>query len=217
MRERGFFHRQVAAVTAGVYRQGTGQLAFHATSLRGARPARQRQQGIALVVALVLLLVITLVGLAAVRGTIMQQKMSANLYDREIAFQSAEAALRTAAALVPSHPALIARNCRAGGTVCLTNPFSDTLPAGSIHDLSTTDYAASSLAAGQPQYVVENMGNWADPSTDTGYGQTANSHNYGAQGLSSTSVYYRITARSSDPAKTGDRAVVVLQAVIKQG
>ena len=217
MREHVLFHRQVATPGVDSSLQRTSQLAIVYRPRDARPPARQAQQGIALVVALVLLLVITLVGLAAVRGTIMQQKMSANLYDREIAFQSAEAALRTAAALVPSHPALIARNCRTGGTVCLTNPFSDTLPAGSIHDLSTTDYAASPLAAGQPQYVIENMGNWADPSTDTGYGQTANSHNYGAQGLSSTAVYYRITARSSDPVKTGDRAVVVLQAVIKQG
>jgi len=66
------------------------------------RPAAQR--GVALVVALILLVVITLVGLAAVRGTIMQQKMTANFYDREIAFQATEAALRQAEALVQVTP-----------------------------------------------------------------------------------------------------------------
>lgn len=217
MRKPVFLKRQAAALATEACLAEARQPAVGAPPCNARFAARRGQQGIALVVALVLLLVVTLVGLAAVRGTMMQQKMSANQYDREVAFQNAEAALRTAAALVPTHPALIARNCRTGGTVCLTNPFSDTLPAGSIHDVATTDYTASSLAAGQPQYVIENMGNWADPSTDTGYGQTANAHNYGAQGLSSTAVYYRITARSSDPAKTGDRAVVVLQAVIKQG
>jgi type IV pilus assembly protein PilX len=70
--------------------------------------------------------------------------------------------------------------------------------------------------------VIENMGNWYDPDTDTGYNQTANSHQYGAQGTSTTAVYYRVTARSEDPASasssgTADRAVVTLQAVIKQG
>ena len=44
------------------------------------------QRGIALVVALILLVLITLVGLAAMHGTIMQQRMASNLYDREQAF-----------------------------------------------------------------------------------------------------------------------------------
>lgn len=189
-------------------------------SMRGRQSAAggRAQRGIALVVALVLLLVITLVGLAAVRGTIMQQKMSANLYDREVAFQNAEAALRTAASLVATNPGIIGRNCRSGGTACQANPFDDpNFPKGSIYTVDTGKYTAGKVASGQPQYVVENMGNWADPSTDTGFGQTANSHNYGAQGLSTTAVYYRITVRSGDPATVGDRAVVVLQAVIKQG
>ena len=59
---------------------------------------RAGQRGVALVVALLLLVVITLVGLAAVRGTIMQQKMAANLFDRQIAFQGAEAATLPATA-----------------------------------------------------------------------------------------------------------------------
>ncbi|WP_329740509.1 PilX N-terminal domain-containing pilus assembly protein [Dyella sp. A6] len=186
---------------------------------------RQRaghQQGIALVVALILLVLISLVGLAAMRGTIMQQKMSSNLYDRQVAFQSAEAALRAATALVPTSPTLIWHNCQAGGITCLPNPFNDpTLPTSAIHSVATGnntgDFTASTVAASQPQYVVENMGNWVDQSTNTGFGSTANSRNYGVQGSSGTSVYYRITARSGDPAVVGDRAVVTLQVVIKQG
>ena len=65
-------------------------------SVRGLQQ-RPRQRGVALAVALILLLVITLVGLAAVSGTLMQQKMSANFYDRQVAFQSTEAAMRQAA------------------------------------------------------------------------------------------------------------------------
>ncbi|SFK23280.1 pilus assembly PilX family protein [Rhodanobacter glycinis] len=179
------------------------------------------QQGIALVVALILLLLITLVGLASVRGTIMQNKMASNQYDRQIAFQSAEAGLRAGEALVSSNPGIIARDCQASGVVCLSNPFADSnLPSGGIHTVSTGtaagDFSASAVAAGQPQFVVENMGNWVDTTNNTGFNQTANSRNYGVQGSSSTAVYYRITARSGDPATIGDRAVVTLQAVIKQ-
>lgn len=180
------------------------------------------QKGIALVVALILLVVITLVGFAAVRGTLMQQKMAANLHDRQLAFQNAEAALRAAALRIEKNPDEIARNCQAGGVMCQSNPFNDPNLDGTkiITVSSGTDdgqYTASNLATGQPQYVIENMGNWQDPNSSTGYDQSANAHNYGAQGLSTSVVFYRITARSGKPEDAGSRAVVTLQAMIKQG
>lgn len=176
-----------------------------------------RQRGVALVVAMVLLIVMALMGLAAMRGTIMQQRMSANLYDRQVAFQNAEAALRAAAAMIPSNPALIARNCQSPSVTCMANPFDDNgLPSSSIHTVGTGEYTAGTNAVGQPQFVVENMGNWADPNSSTGFNKTANAHNYGAQGKSTTAVFYRITARSSDPATAKGRAVVVLQAMVKR-
>lgn len=190
---------------------------------RGGRCVPPRnQRGVALIVALLLLIVITLIGFAAVRSTVMQQKMSSNLYDREVAFQSAEAALRAAAAVVESQPKQIARNCQAGGVVCMANPFDDpNLPAGSIYTVPTGtaagQFQASTVSASKPQYVIENMGNWVDPTTNTGFNHTANSHNYGVQGSSTTAVYYRITARSGDPTDPANqnRAVVTLQAMIK--
>lgn len=185
-------------------------------------PPRAAQRGVALVVALVLLVIITLVGLAAVRGTILQQHMAANLFDRQVAFQSAEAALRAATARITTNPADIARDCQAGGIYCQANPFTDpNLDASKIITVTSGtgsgQFNAGTLAASQPQYVVENMGNWYDPSSSTGFNQSANSHNYGAQGTSTTAVYYRVTARSGDPAVVGDRAVVTLQAMVKQG
>lgn len=188
----------------------------------GFSPSRRAdQRGVALVVALILLVVITLVGLAAVRGTIMQQKMASNLYDRQVAFQNTEAAMRAATALVSTNPGIIARNCQAASVVCLSNPFTDPqFPTGKIQTVATGtaagQFTVGSVAAGQPQYVVENMGNWVDTTSSTGFNQSANSQNYGAQGTSTTAVYYRITARSGDPAVVGDRAVVMLQATIKQ-
>jgi type IV pilus assembly protein PilX len=182
------------------------------------------QRGAALAVSLILLVVVALLGLTAMRGTVMQQKMAANAYDREVAFQSAEAAMRVAAAALATNPTYVARNCQTSGTVCRGNPFTDpTLPAGSIHDvtagsgLSTATFDAGKLAAMQPQYVIESMGNYTNPDTDVGFGDTANSRNYGVPGPTSMALYYRITARSGDPAKVGDRAVVTLQAVLKQG
>jgi len=190
--------------------------------------ARGRQRGVALVVSLLLLIVVALVGLASIRGTTMQQKMATNSYDREQAFQAAEAAIRVAAALLPNNPILIARNCQLGGAVCTGNPFTDTsLPASAIHNVdisatSSTQFKPGSTAAmdssgkvAPPQYIIENMGNFVDPN---GIGNnSANMANYGVQGKGASAIYYRITARSGDPAIVGDRAVVTLQANLKQG
>jgi type IV pilus assembly protein PilX len=53
-----------------------------------------RQQGTALVIALVMLLVITVAGVTSMRSSALQERMSGNTRDREVAFQAAEGALR---------------------------------------------------------------------------------------------------------------------------
>jgi len=174
------------------------------------------QSGVALPVALILLIVITLIGIAAVRGTTTQQRMTANFYDREIAFQNAEAGLSAGAAALSASASGI-RNCGQGGSACQANPFQDpNLPTGSIKTVTTAAYTVGTTAAGQPQYVIENMGTFINPNSATGFGQSANGAQYGAQGASTTAVYYRITARSGDPSTIGDRAVVTLQAMYRQ-
>lgn len=54
------------------------------------------QQGAVLVISLILLLVMTLLGLAAMQITRMEERMAGNLRDTNIAFQGAEAGLRDA-------------------------------------------------------------------------------------------------------------------------
>lgn len=53
-----------------------------------------RERGVVLVITLILLLVLTLVGLAATTSTSLEEKMTANQRDMQVAFQAAEAALR---------------------------------------------------------------------------------------------------------------------------
>src|SRR3546814_3712859 len=60
----------------------------------GLPPQPHMQRGASLIVVLILLLVVTLLGLAALRTTILQERMSANLFDRSLSFQAAETALR---------------------------------------------------------------------------------------------------------------------------
>ncbi len=185
---------------------------YASASRRHAR--RTDQRGIALAVSLILLVVITLIGLAAARGTTAQQKMTTNFLDRGIAFQQTEAALRVGADAIATS-AIGQRNCAAGGITCPVNPFADpNLADESIR--SALAYVRGANAASQPQYVVDNMGLWDDPDLDTGFDQTANAAQYGAQGTTIQSQHYRITARSGDPTETGDRSMVTLQAFYKR-
>jgi len=52
------------------------------------------QNGAALFVSLIMLLLITLLAVSSMQSSIVQEKMTANQYDSQIAFQAAEAALR---------------------------------------------------------------------------------------------------------------------------
>lgn len=75
---------------------------------------RKGQQGITLVVVLLLLVIVTLLGLAAMRGTVMQERMSGNAAARSIAFQTAEALLREAESLAAGNPTMPASGCSNG-------------------------------------------------------------------------------------------------------
>ncbi|AQZ34850.1 pilus assembly protein PilX [Pseudomonas sp. LPH1] len=53
-----------------------------------------RQQGAVLIVALIMLLLLTIIGLSSMRGTSLQENMAGNMRDINLALQAAEAALR---------------------------------------------------------------------------------------------------------------------------
>ena len=53
----------------------------------------RRQRGFSLVVVLVLLIVMSVLGIAVLRSSAMQERMSGSMRDRSLAFQAAEAAL----------------------------------------------------------------------------------------------------------------------------
>jgi type IV pilus assembly protein PilX len=57
---------------------------------------RSRQSGVALIVALIFLLLMTLLGTSSMRTSTMQERMAGNMRDWNLGFQGAEAALRSA-------------------------------------------------------------------------------------------------------------------------
>ncbi|HEU4622773.1 MAG TPA: PilX N-terminal domain-containing pilus assembly protein [Burkholderiaceae bacterium] len=130
---------------------------------------RHREHGISLIMSLVLLVIIALVAVASIRGTLLEERMAGNLYDREIAFQSAESALRQAE--------------KALGNNTIVGPFTDANKAQGLYptpdpsannyvevwNKTDTTWAAASqlrtdtLSSGAPEYIVEDMGIWPDP------------------------------------------------------
>lgn len=68
----------------------------------GAAPAWGRTKGFALVVVLLLLVALSMVGIASLRGNAMQEKMAGNLYFRTLSFTEAESVLRSTVARIDS-------------------------------------------------------------------------------------------------------------------
>lgn len=173
-----------------------------------------------MLVALILLVVITLVGLAAIGTTLLQNKASANQYDRQVAFQSAEAALRQAQAAITT--ATATQTAPAGFedcsdiavNVCLADPFNDSNANVVITSVPASAYSAGAVASGiQPQYVVQYMGEFLAPTPKVR--QIGGQQPYGAGSQGELADYYRITARSADPTTVSGRAIVTLQSTFR--
>lgn len=81
-----------------------------------------RQRGAALFVALIMLLILTLLGLSASNSSILQERMVANTFERQLAFQRAEAGLRQLE--------VVTRQNTFGGIRRLVVPFSQSIGDG---------------------------------------------------------------------------------------
>lgn len=161
--------------------------------------APSRQRGIALVVVLLLLVVVTLLGLAAMRGTIMQERMSGNAAARAIAFQAGEAVLREAESYAadPGRPDVPSTGCSGGlcampavGTapVWETDSFWSSGGGYRVSNLEGTAEDVQTL-----RYVIEDLGE-AGALT----GECTNEIDLSVSECNSTAVgrYYRITVLS---------------------
>lgn len=187
------------------------------------RPLRNRhgtQRGVALVIALILLVIATLIGLAGVRGTNLQERMSSNMYDRSLAFQRAESALRAAEEAITSNWAIATLggvDCSPdSGVLCPATPAStftgtdaNWIAVDSDHDVN------GDKTPGTPEYFIQFMGTGSGES-NLGLDANADYGNYGSSYPPDNVAFYRVTARSSAPADVGDRSIVVLQSTVKR-
>lgn len=84
---------------------------MHRSGFRGPR----KQQGAALYVALIFLVILALLGVTGMQVAAMQERMSSSYQATNIAFQRAEAAARAAEAIIRSDPASVRPDDECGG------------------------------------------------------------------------------------------------------
>lgn len=162
---------------------------------------RQKQQGVALITGLIFMVVLTLLAVAAMRTTGLEEKMAGNALNQDVAFQATEAAVRQGRSRVQDglitttsgFPAFGA-SCTATGlclpsTTAVSN-WTTVFPFGQKTQSTTAaTYSGTALVgvANQPQYIIELL---PDVSVPAG-----NSLAVGRFAGGGTATPFRITAR----------------------
>lgn len=179
------------------------------------------QRGATLFVALIMLLLLTLVGVAGMQNTLQQERMAGSARDHALAVQAAEAALRTAEsklkppAIAPSTVQAIASTNglirkKTDGTAISETAYwqnSDRWKSTEPGVITDTTLATNMGVAESPKYVIEKMPNE--------YSKIPGSRNADPGSIDPAVKWvrdYRITARAVGG--TTD-AVVILQSTYR--
>ena len=136
--------------------------------------SRGNQSGAALLVVLLLLLIVTLLGVASMRGAIMQERMATNTAARSMAFQVAEAGLRQAEIIVRDGTVTFpASGCSAGRCAMIAPPAQPAWAANGFWTTSGgyetgTAVPVSDTVSVSPRFVIENFGQATNIATGGG-------------------------------------------------
>jgi len=138
-----------------------------------------RQSGIALIIGLLVLVLLTLISVTAIRMTTLEERMASNMRNQSIAFQAAESALREAEGTIannggennPYKPLQLTGGPfqNAGDNPCVSGLCGTTSPLQSENIKTATGLATASTGisniAAEPQYMIELM--FVEPSVDS--------------------------------------------------
>lgn len=170
-------------------------------------PIRHVQQGAILVVALIMLLAMTLIGVTGLSSTTMQERMAGNTREGNIAFQAAEAALRQGEAFLTTAtlPDFNGTNGlykpAPGGTAQRWDVAANWTGTASKEYTGGLNISDVTLAA-TPRYMIEEL-----PATPAPGGTQTSDTPAPETGM------YRVTARAVG---RSDSTVVMLQSTYKR-
>ncbi|WP_246237858.1 pilus assembly PilX family protein [Pseudomonas akapageensis] len=139
------------------------------------------QKGMALVVSLIFLLLLTLIGITAMQNATLQEKMAGSVKLRNASFQLAETALRTGENLVQDAHFNLAP-CR----FCLPPPESTRVTAAGVYAGSGPSSGVAWVKAGDGFYMIQNLGKTAF-AVNVPQGETATLYRVTAIGLQGAS------------------------------
>lgn len=180
-----------------------------------------KEHGAALIVSLIFLVIMTILGFSSIRMVLQEERMTGHTFDRSLALQATEAALRVGEAAAQAQAAVLNADfpgyglyvdadntCPPSGPTCsnglCTQPDKDCTNRWEVSSFAGWVNAAglslSDQVAGTPQYFVEYMGGGFPCNPDK-------------PGESLSCSRYRVTARSANPANVDGRAIVVLQSI----
>ncbi|MCG5493542.1 pilus assembly PilX family protein [Ectothiorhodospira variabilis] len=183
----------------------------------------RKESGVALVVALVMLVLVTLVGLSSIQGVNLQERMTSNQQERNVAFQRAETALRVAEELVLDSGTVFADlnapDCSSSsGISCPPTPVGAFTASGGWTTLSQSQSPSGAHVGTRPQYFIEDLGDTTIDEEAPQRRGSASGGQYGSRDNTAAAAdrayFFRITARNRDPEGDGD-ALVVLQSVVR--
>jgi type IV pilus assembly protein PilX len=155
---------------------------------------QSKQSGSVLLISLVILLILTIVGVSAMRNTAMEEKMAGNMRDKGLSFQAAEATLRAAEKYIEAN-------------VISTQPF-DTDGSDGLYDktdmkvwktlswdandsIEYSDFDSTYQISESPRFIIQHI---ASIATDA---NTLNLGNYGQNTGAGTIEMFLITARAT--------------------
>lgn len=116
-----------------------------------------RQSGVVLMVSLIMLVLLSIIGLSSMQSTVLEEKMASNSRDQNIAFQAAEAALRSGEALIvaTNMVTLTTNPVNANGLHLATENLNYRTAATWGNAQSQVYPNTIPLVAAQPRYYIE--------------------------------------------------------------
>ena len=162
----------------------------------------QKQTGVALVISLIMLVLLTIIGMTGMQVTGLEEKMSGNNKEHNIAFQTAEVALRDAEAYLDSISTLGDFNSTQSGFLSEATADPDYHAAATWNTTNSATGTTVSGVSTTPRYIIKHVGEQGDSLNEglviTGVGE----------GLAGSAVtIFRVT--SSSTGNTGISRVIL--------